>query len=81
MVQLRKTSYIDQLKVDQAILNVTSVSSNKSLWLYQLSDECVQVRTLEDFSYTFFGVQPELFILFMNFGQAHGRTNHCFKCS
>lgn len=47
MVQFKYTSYIDQLKVDQAILNVTSVSYDKSLWLYQLSDECNEVIKLQ----------------------------------
>lgn len=42
MWEFSQDSVTSQLKVDQALLNVTS-SLNKSLWLYQLSDECVAV--------------------------------------
>lgn len=42
MWEFSQDSMISQLKVDQAYLNVTS-SLDKNVWLYQLSDECVQV--------------------------------------
>lgn len=34
-----------QLKVDQALLNISS-TLYQSVWLYQLSDECVAVRII-----------------------------------
>lgn len=42
MWEFSQDSVTSQLKVDQALLNITS-SLNKNLWLYQLSDECVEV--------------------------------------
>lgn len=42
MGEFFRGSFTDKLKVDQALLNITS-SLEKKLWLYQLSDECVSV--------------------------------------
>lgn len=42
MGEFFRASFTDKLKVDQALLNITS-SLEKSVWLYQLSDECVSV--------------------------------------
>lgn len=45
MWEFAQDSITGQLKVDQALLNVSS-TLYESLWLYQLSDECVAVRDL-----------------------------------
>lgn len=42
MGEFFRDSFTDKLKVDQALLNITS-SLEKNVWLYQLSDECVSV--------------------------------------
>lgn len=41
--EFAQDSITSQLKVDQALLNISS-TLYKSVWLYQLSDECVAVR-------------------------------------
>lgn len=43
MWEFAQDSVTGQLKVDQALLNVSS-TIYESLWLYQLSDECIAVR-------------------------------------
>lgn len=48
MWEFSQDSVTEQLKVDQALLNITS-TLYENLWLYQLSDECVAVR----FSFAF----------------------------
>lgn len=42
MGEFFRGSFTDKLKVDQALLNITS-SLERNVWLYQLSDECVSV--------------------------------------
>lgn len=42
MWELYWDSFADNLKVDQALLNVSS-SLKTNAWLYQLSDECIAV--------------------------------------
>lgn len=43
MWEFAQDSVTEQLKVDQALLNVTSTLF-ETVWLYQLSDECVAVK-------------------------------------
>lgn len=62
MWEFSQDSVTEQLKIDQALLNVSSTVFN-SLWIYQLSDECVAVRvfiqsiysdTLRELSFSLF---------------------------
>lgn len=46
MWEFSQDSITEQLKVDQALLNVSS-TLNKALWFYQLSDECVAVSAMK----------------------------------
>lgn len=42
MWEFAQDAVTEQLKVDQALLNISS-AIGEQLWLYQLSDECVAV--------------------------------------
>lgn len=71
MWEFAQDSVTEQLKVDQALLNVSS-TLYESLWLYQLSDECVAV--------TYYFCITEKKILIFLFNQCSSQFFFCLQC-